>query len=309
MNELTQSLLKAISRYDMNLKGEYKRVRKLEQLSHPYVKRVTSNRMDRIVHLENHDILVRAFSRDGKIAPVLLFFHGGGFVTGDFDSYSNVCATLAAQTGYKVVSVNYRLAPEHKFPAGVEDCYAVTQQILTHCEEWYQVSADQVILIGDSAGATLSCVTSFLCRDRGGLMPGGQILIYPAAWCDYTDATPFASVAENGADYILTRKKLLDYMELYASEPEDRLDPRFAPLRNTDFSGLPPTLLLTMEFDPLRDEGEELGRRLIAADNPVSAFRILNGVHGAFRLPVRQPVTAAIYRHIKTFLNCGEESE
>ena len=136
MNELTQSLLKAISRYDMNLKGEYKRVRKLEQLSHPYVKRVTSNRMDRIVHLENHDILVRAFSRDGKIAPVLLFFHGGGFVTGDFDSYSNVCATLAAQTGYKVVSVNYRLAPEHKFPAGVEDCYAVTQQILTHREEW-----------------------------------------------------------------------------------------------------------------------------------------------------------------------------
>ena len=78
MNELTQSLLKAISRYDMNLKGEYKRVRKLEQLSHPYVKRVTSNRMDRIVHLEDHDILVRAFSRDGKIAPVLLFFHGGG---------------------------------------------------------------------------------------------------------------------------------------------------------------------------------------------------------------------------------------
>lgn len=309
MNELTQSLLRAISRHEMDLKGEYKRVRRLEQLSHPYYKRVVSNRMDRMIHLQDRDILVRAFSRDGKIAPLLLFFHGGGFVTGDFDSYSNVCATLAAQTGYKVVSVDYRLAPEHRFPAGVEDCYAVAQQILRHCRDWYQVEPEQVFLIGDSAGATLSCVTSFLCRDRGGIMPAGQILIYPAAWCDYSKATPFSSVEENGEDYILTRKKLMDYMELYAAGPEDALDPRFAPLRNTDFTRLPPTLLLTMEFDPLRDEGEALAKRLIDGDNEVHAFRIRNGVHGAFRLPVRQPVTAAIYRHICAFLNCGDANE
>ena len=121
MNDLTRSLLRAISKYDMDLQKEYGAVRRLEQLSHPYLKQVVSNHMDRIVHLPERDILVRTFSRDGSIAPVLLFFHGGGFVTGNFHSYSNVCATLASQTGWKVVSVNYRLAPEHKFPAGVED--------------------------------------------------------------------------------------------------------------------------------------------------------------------------------------------
>ena len=263
ISKTMRSILHALSYGNIDVESS-RRIADLKKLD---AMRIFIRKLDTKICNGDYEVPVRMYfpseetmeqEKEGKLSlPVLLFFHGGGFVTGDFDSYSNVCATLAAQTGYKVVSVNYRLAPEHKFPAGVEDCYAVTQQILTHCEEWYQVSADQVILIGDSAGATLSCVTSFLCRDRGGLMPGGQILIYPAAWCDYTDATPFASVAENGADYILTRKKLLDYMELYASEPEDRLDPRFAPLRNTDFSGLPPTLLLTMEFDPLRDEGED----------------------------------------------------
>lgn len=306
MNDLTRSLLRAISKYDMDLQKEYGAVRRLEQLSHPYLKQVVSNHMDRVVHLPERDILVRTFSRDGSIAPVLLFFHGGGFVTGDFHSYSNVCATLASQTGWKVVSVNYRLAPEHKFPAGVEDCYAVTQQVLSHCEDWFQVKPEQVVLIGDSAGATLSSVVSFLSRDRGGIMPGGQILVYPAAWCEYGDDTPFASVEENGTDYILTRKKLLDYMELYAATPEDSKDPRFAPLRNDFYGGLPRTMLLTMEFDPLRDEGEELGRRMMADGTEVQAYRILNGVHGAFRLPVRQPVTARIFRHIRAFLNHEE---
>ena len=306
MNKLVQSLLRAISQQDPDLKRNYGAVRRLEQVSHPYFKQVTTNRMDRILHLEGRDLLARSFSRDGKVAPVLLFFHGGGFVTGDFDSYSNVCATLAAQTGCKVVSVNYRLAPEHPFPAGVEDCYEATQQILAHCRDWYQVEPDQVTLIGDSAGATLACVTSFLSRDRGGILPVGQILIYPAAWCDYGPDTPFASVEENGTDYILTRKKLLDYMALYAATPEDKLDPRFAPLRNRRYDGLPDTLLLTMEYDPLRDEGEELGRRMKAAGTNVHAYRILNGIHGAFRLPVGQPVSVSIYRHIRGFLRRNE---
>ena len=306
MNDLTRSLLRAISKHEKDLQQEYDSVRRLEKLSHPYLKQVLGNHMDRVVHLPGRDILVRTFSRDGAIAPVLLFFHGGGFVIGSFQSYSNVCATLAAQTGWKVVSVDYRLAPEHKFPAGVEDCYAVTQEILNHCEDWFQVSPRQVVLIGDSAGATLASVVSFLSRDRGGIMPGGQILLYPAAWGEYGENAPFASVTENGEDYVLTRKKLEDYMALYAATAEDSKDPRFAPLRNEDYSNLPPTLLLTMEFDPLRDEGEELGRRMMQGGTTVKAYRLLNGVHGAFRMPLKQPVTARIFRHIRAFLNYEE---
>ncbi len=306
MNNLTRSLLRAISKHEMDLQQEYGTVRRLERLSHPYLKQVIDNHMDRVVHLPDRDILVRTFSRDGAIAPVLLFFHGGGFVIGNFQSYSNVCATLAAQTGWKVVSVDYRLAPEHKFPAGVEDCYAVTQEILWHCEDWFQVSPEQVVLIGDSAGATLASVVSFLSRDRGGILPAGQILIYPAAWGEYGETNPFPSVQENGKDYILTQKKLQDYMELYAATPDDRLDPRFAPLRNEFYGGLPRTLLLTMEFDPLRDEGERLGQCMMRDGTSVKAYRLLNGVHGAFRLPVRQPVTARIFRHIRGFLQNEE---
>ncbi len=306
MNNLTRSLLRAISKHEMDLQQEYGTVRRLERLSHPYLKQVIDNHMDRVVHLPDRDILVRTFSRDGAIAPVLLFFHGGGFVIGNFQSYSNVCATLAAQTGWKVVSVDYRLAPEHKFPAGVEDCYAVTQEILRHCEDWFQVSPEQVVLIGDSAGATLASVVSFLSRDRGGILPAGQILIYPAAWGEYGETNPFPSVQENGKDYILTQKKLQDYMELYAATPDDRLDPRFAPLRNEFYGGLPRTLLLTMEFDPLRDEGERLGQCMMRDGTSVKAYRLLNGVHGAFRLPVRQPVTARIFRHIRGFLQNEE---
>lgn len=302
MNNLTRSLLRAISKHEMDLQQEYGTVRRLERLAHPYFKQVIDNHMDRVVHLSDRDILVRTFSKDGTIAPVLLFFHGGGFVIGNFQSYSNVCATLAAQTGWKVVSVDYRLAPEHKFPAGVEDCYAVTQEILRHCEDWFQVSPEQVVLIGDSAGATLASVVSFLSRDRCGILPAGQILIYPAAWGEYGETCPFPSVRENGTDYVLTQKKLQDYMELYATAPEDRLDPRFAPLRNTFYGGLPRTLLLTMEFDPLRDEGERLGQRMMRDGTSVKAYRLLNGVHGAFRLPVGQPVTARIFRHIRGFL-------
>ncbi len=306
MNNLTRSLLRAISKHEMDLQQEYGTVRRLERMSHPYLKQVIDNHMDRVVHLPDRDILVRTFSRDGAIAPVLLFFHGGGFVIGNFQSYSNVCATLAAQTGWKVVSVDYRLAPEHKFPAGVEDCYAVTQEILRHCEDWFQVSPEQVVLIGDSAGATLASVVSFLSRDRGGILPAGQILIYPAAWGEYGETNPFPSVQENGKDYILTQKKLQDYMELYAATPDDRLDPRFAPLRNEFYGGLPRTLLLTMEFDPLRDEGERLGQCMMRDGTSVKAYRLLNGVHGAFRLPVRQPVTARIFRHIRGFLQNEE---
>ncbi len=306
MNNLTRSLLRAISKHEMDLQQEYGTVRRLERMSHPYLKQVIDNHMDRVVHLPDRDILVRTFSRDGAIAPVLLFFHGGGFVIGNFQSYSNVCATLAAQTGWKVVSVDYRLAPEHKFPAGVEDCYAVTQEILRHCEDWFQVSPEQVVLVGDSAGATLASVVSFLSRDRGGILPAGQILIYPAAWGEYGETNPFPSVQENGKDYILTQKKLQDYMELYAATPDDRLDPRFAPLRNEFYGGLPRTLLLTMEFDPLRDEGERLGQCMMRDGTSVKAYRLLNGVHGAFRLPVRQPVTARIFRHIRGFLQNEE---
>ncbi len=302
MNKIIRSALAAMSKYDIDLKNNYEQTRQFQHATRPYVKKITCNHMDRILHLEGRDLLVRAFSHTGRVEPILIFFHGGGFVTGDFDSYSNICAYLSEELGRKVLSVDYRLAPEHKFPAGPEDCYAAVQEILRHCEDWYQADPAEAILIGDSAGATLSCVVSMMARDRGGILPKKQILIYPAAWCDYGDDTPFPSVRENGTDYLLTQKQLIDYMELYASCPEDRENPYFAPLRHTDFSGLPDTLVVTMEYDPLRDEGEALAKRLAEHGTRVRVQRIKNGIHGMIALPPSAPLTREIYKHITEFI-------
>jgi len=313
MNKIIKAALSALSKYDVDLKNRYEIERRIEHSTRPYYNKINSNVMERIVKLDGRDILTRWYSRDGKIAPLMLFFHGGGFVTGDFDSYNNVCASLAIKTGYNVVSVNYRLAPENKFPAGPEDCYAVSQEVLRRCEDWYQVSADDIVLIGDSAGATLSCVVSMMARDRGGIVPKRQILVYPAALGDYraymdmeeweySEKTPFKSVFDNGTEYMLTIKKLNDYMELYVSDEADYKNPYFALLKNTDYSGMPETLLITMEYDPLRDEGIELGKRLAAAGCDLKTVMIKNGVHGMLSLPPSTPLTRQIYRYIIDFL-------
>lgn len=301
MNKIIRSALAALSKHDVDLKNNYEETRKIQHATRPYVKSIVCNMMERDLHLGDRDIMLRAFSHTGHVEPIMIFFHGGGFVTGDFDSYSNVCANLSAATGRKVISVDYRLAPEYKFPAGPEDCYAATQEILAHCEDWYQADPDDVILIGDSAGATLSCVVSMMARDRGGKMPAKQVLVYPAAWGDYSDETPYRSVIENGSDYLLTQKQLIDYMELYARTREDYSSPYFAPLRHTDFSNLPKTLVLTMEYDPLRDEGEALAEKLREGGCSVISERIENGIHGLLSLPMSAPLTKDIYKSIVEF--------
>ncbi len=328
MNKVIKAALSALSKYDVDLKNRYELERQIERTTRPYYNKINSNIMERIIRLPEtvidgrvmpeRESLIRSYSRDGKIAPLLLFFHGGGFVTGDFDSYNNVCANLAIKTGYKVISVNYRLAPEYPFPAGPEDCYAVTQEILLHCEDWYQADPGDVVLIGDSAGATLSCEVSFMARDRGGILPKRQILVYPAALGDYrayegmtewkqSEQTSFRSVFENGTDYLLTVKKLNDYMALYVSSEEDYKHPYYAPLNQTDYSRLPETLIVVMEYDPLRDEGIELGRRMERAGNKVRMEMIQDGVHGMLSLPPSTPLTRQIYKHILSFLPLAEE--
>ena len=131
MNKVLRAAIRTMSRHQGDMTKDYEKNRKKEKM-YPYYKGRSCNTMDRILHLEGRDILLRTYSYDGKVAPLILFFHGGGFVTGDFESYGNVCANLSERTGYKVVSVNYRLAPEHRFPQGLEDCYE-TLKIRRRC--------------------------------------------------------------------------------------------------------------------------------------------------------------------------------
>ena len=216
-------------------------------------------------------------------------------------TYDSVCQTLAERTGHVVASVDYRLAPEFPFPAALEDCFAIAREIFLH-GTLAKVPPERITLIGDSAGGNLAAAVSLMARDRGEFLPGRQILLYPATYNDHTASSPFPSVMENGTDYLLTSKRICDYMALYQSSDGDRLNPYFAPYLAEDLSRQPDTLILTAQYDPLRDEGEAYGRRLQEAGNRVEIHRIADALHGFFSLPPSFQLVQQAYERINLFL-------
>ena len=223
---------------------------------------------------------------DGEKYPVLLFFHGGGWVTESVENYDRVCSRMAQSTRHIVMSVEYRLAPEYRFPVPLEDCYAAAKALYTG-RLILPADPDRITIIGDSAGGNLAAAVCLLARERGEFMPRKQILIYPALNNCYTEESPYKSVQENGEGYLLTAVKMEDYLKLYESSSKDRQNPYFAPILEEDLSHMPDTLILTAEFDPLRDEGEAYGKRLKDAGNYVEVHRIPEALHGYFALGIR----------------------
>ena len=197
--------------------------------------------------------------------PVVVFFHGGGFVMGTLDTHEPYCKALAAEAGAIVVSVDYRLAPENKFPAGVEDSLAATEWVLAHTGELgggLGGNERRVFVAGDSAGATMATVVSLLLRDRGeaGRIEG-QILLYPVAgYCD----PPTASYVEMATGYGLTRKGMEWLWGQYLKDASEARDFRAAPLMAKSLAGLPRAFVVTAEYDVLRDEGQAYARRMEA---------------------------------------------
>lgn len=238
---------------------------------------------------------------EGNKLPVLLFFHGGGWVTESIDNYDRVCARMSQATGQVVVSVQYRLAPEHRFPTGLMDCYAAARALYTN-RFLLNTDPEKITVMGDSAGGNLAASVCLMAKARGEFMPKKQILIYPALYNCYTEKSPYPSVKENGEGYLLTAEKMEDYLKLYQREEEDRLNPYFAPLLAEDLSDMPKTLILTAEFDPLRDEGEDYGRRLLEAGNLVEAHRIPGALHGFFALGIKFFHVQESFEYMNTFL-------
>ena len=230
----------------------------------------------------------------------MLFFHGGGWVTESVENYDRVCARMAQSTGHIVVSVEYRLAPEYRFPTALLDCYAAARALYTGLLP-LSVSADQ-ITVGDSAGGNLAAAVALMARDRGEFTIKRQILIYPALNNCYTEESPYPSVQENGSGYLLTAVKMEDYLNLYQSSPADRQNPYFAPLLEQDLRNMPRTLVLTAEFDPLRDEGEAYARRLEEAGNDVELHRIPEALHGFFALGIKFLHVQESFRYMNDFL-------
>ncbi len=208
--------------------------------------------------------------------PVVAYFHGGGWVQGDLETHHGLCARLALRARVLVVAIDYRLAPEHKFPAAVEDCLAAYRWLRAHASSLGGDSA-RVAVAGDSAGGNLSAVVSQLAARAGEAVPTCQVLIYPAV--DFALDTP--SHRELAEGHVIPRERILWYTEQYLRGDADRTDLRASPLRAADLRGQPPTLVITGGFDPLRDEGLAYADRL-RADGVDVVYREYPGQIHAF---------------------------
>jgi acetyl esterase len=214
-------------------------------------------------------------SSGDSVLPVLVYYHGGGFVIGDLDTHDVLCRQLANGAGCAVVAVDYRMAPEFPFPYAVEDCLAATYWVKRNAEV-LGLDAAHLAVGGDSAGGNLAAVVSHLARDAGDLQIAFQLLIYPAT--DQRLGT--LSHQTNGEGYLLTRDTIAYFMNQYIPDKVFNLDPRVSPLLHTDLSHLPPAFVLTAGYDPLRDEGLQYSQALSEAGNRVTHICFERQIHG-----------------------------
>ncbi|MCC9204308.1 alpha/beta hydrolase [Arthrobacter sp. zg-Y769] len=212
--------------------------------------------------------------------PLVVLIHGGGWTVGNLDIYDSLASTIARDASAVVVSVEYRLAPTHPWPAAAEDCYAALLEVAGRADEW-EADAGRLAVVGDSAGGNLAAVLTLMSRDRSGPAIAFQGLIYPA-----TDMTlGSASIEENANAPILTKEDILRYGSLYVPDLEDRRNPYASPLLALDHTGLPPALIQVAEHDPIRDDGLRYADALRAAGVPVRVTTYVGMPHGYLAFP------------------------
>ena len=210
-----------------------------------------------------------------KQSPALLYFHGGGWVIGDLDSHDGICRWLSVRSGCVIISVDYRLAPEHKFPAAVDDCLAATRWVASNGDTM-GIDNTRLAVGGDSAGGNLAAVVSQLARDDSGPAIAFQMLIYPAT--DMTMAEP--SHQAMGSGYRLTKPLMEWFVEHYLNNESDRHDSKASPLFSPNFTDLPEALVITAGFDPLCDEGMRYAEKLVAAGVKTTYAPYHGMIHG-----------------------------
>jgi len=211
--------------------------------------------------------------------PVIVYFHGGGFVVGNLDSHDGTCRRLCGAVGCTVISVDYRLAPEHLYPAAVDDSYAATNWAAENAQS-LKIDPDRIAVAGDSAGGNLAAVVAIVARDKGGPKLCHQLLTYPVTDMGFTSE----SYVTNGEGYFLTRAMMEWFGVQYVPAGHPVEDPLLSPLYAENLAGLPPATVITAEYDPLRDEGEAYARRLQDAGVPTRLVRYDGVFHGFFSM-------------------------
>ncbi len=233
--------------------------------------------------------------------PIVAYFHGGGWVIMGIETHDNICRRLANASGAVVVSIDYRLAPEHRFPAALDDCFAATEWLAEHGAD---VGGDptRLVVAGDSAGGNLAAAAALRARTDG-LDLRGQVLVYPV--CDAAAGTE--SYQANGEGFLLTATTMAWFWDCYLGPDGDPADPLASPIHAPDLTGLPPALVITAEYDPLRDEGEAYARHLDGFGVPVTLHRFDGLIHGFLGMEAIIPEADAAMTEIGAFVRavCG----
>ena len=249
---------------------------------------------DRVIPGPGGDLLVRIYTPEAPAPrPAIAFFHGGGFVICSIETHDGLARRLANAIGAVVVSVEYRLAPDVRCPESAEDCYAATVWTHEHAAE-LGADPDRLIVAGDSAGGNLAAVVTLMARERGAPPITSQVLVYPVidAACDAPSYT------ENGEGYFLEATGMRWFWDHYLGPDGDGTHHHASPIHAEDHSALPPAVVITAEFDPLRDEGEAYAAALEAAGVPVVARRYDGMIHGFVSMPMVFPEADDAVAHI-----------
>ena len=233
--------------------------------------------VDRVAALQGREIGLRVYTpveASGELLPVTIFFHGGGWVAGNLDSQHQLAAMLAEHSGTIVVSVDYRLAPEHRFPAAVDDATDVLSWVAANASD-FRGDGERLVVFGESAGGNIAAAAVQLTVRGGGPRVLLQVLAYPAV--DRWDDSP--SMSENALAPVLTRSYLEWFWGCYLNTPDEGADPRVSPLRAADLSGLPPAVIVTAEYDPIRDQGRKYADLLRGAGVAVRYLPVAGTTH------------------------------
>ena len=289
MKKITKKIITKLSKIDIDYKKE--RILKDIVFNEKNVKYI-----DTFILVKDHNVKVRLFIPK-IVNQTIIYFHGGGFVTGNISNYSKTCYDLATNTNSLVISVEYRLAPEFPFPSGLIDCYNVTKYLYSKDS----FIDNDIIIMGDSAGANIASVVSIIASEKKEFKIKKQILLYPITYHIHDENSIFESVKQNGSDYILTNKRINDYLDLYVLDKKNLSSKYISPLNADNLYNQPDTLIITANLDPLRDEGEAYGNKLLKFNNKVKMYRIDN-IHGFFTIPINKKEINECYNYINNFL-------
>ena len=300
MKKITKKIIKTISKFDIE---DYKK----ERLFNDIIKNNFLGKysfIDTRILVDDHTVGIRMFIPDKETDNLIIYFHGGGFVCGSVNNYTKTCSILAKNTNSIVVSVDYRLAPEFPFPNGLIDCYGVTKYFFSKNSF---LGKKEIILMGDSAGGNIASVISIIASEKKDFKINKQILLYPLTYHIHDENSQFESVKENGNSWILTNKRINNYLDLYVSDKSKINSKYVAPFNADELYNQPNTLIITAEYDPLRDEGEAYGKRLKEFKNEVKIYRVKEVIHGFFTYFPNSKENKKCYKLINNFIK-GEKS-